>query len=88
MMVRGRHVYSSCIIHEFMKAKQRGSENDSCSQERYFKTSIIPPHPTQYTRYIQRVQCYHHHLQSIQDAAVSFPHEVSGQAFTSKTKAH
>lgn len=36
-MVRGRHVYSSCIIHELVKKKQRGSENDSCSQERYFK---------------------------------------------------
>lgn len=87
-MVRGRHVYGSCIIHEFMKKQQRGSENDSCSQEEYFKTSIISARPTQYTHYIQRVQCYHHHLQGIQDAAMSFLHEVSGQAFTSKTRAH
>lgn len=53
-----------------------------------FKTSIISPCPTQYTQYTQKVQCYHHHLQGVQDAAVSFLHEVSGQAFTSKTKAH
>lgn len=71
-----------------MKKWQRGSENDSCSQEGYFKTSIISTRPTQYTQYIQRGQCYHHHLQGIQDAAVSLLHEVSGQAFTSKTKAH
>lgn len=53
-----------------------------------FKTSIISPHPTQYKQYVLRVQCYHHHLQGIQDAAESFLREVSGQAFTSKTKAH
>lgn len=86
-MVRGRHVYSSCIIHEFMKKKSKGGLKMTRVVRRGIlkKTSIISPRPTQY---IQRVQCYHHHLQGVQDAAVSFLHEVSGQAFTSKTKAH
>lgn len=47
-----------------------------------FKAFIIS------TQYTHRVQCYHHHLQGIQDAAGSFLHEVSDQAFTSKTKKH
>lgn len=28
-MVRGRHVYGLCIIHELTKKYQKGSENDS-----------------------------------------------------------
>lgn len=89
-MVRGRHVYGSCIIHELMKKKAKGGLEMTLVVRRGISKNLyyFPPCPAQYTQYTQRGQCYQHHLQGVQDAAVSFLHEVGGQAFTSKTKAH
>lgn len=68
-MVRGRHVYSSCIIHERKEVGKRGLKMTLVVG----RGLLAPPplfRPTQCAHYMQRIQCYRRHLQGVQDAAV------------------